>query len=243
MNDTKVKAQHIANANRICLKCGKPNADQPYGVTIRSRGDRNPKTKKIGWHSRGMHKQCAEAWIERIRITPANMHEVPEITLAFKEYEDSVARGYWEIENIQNEVSRRDEYLTLVTWMYYCHEYEALRKGTAPRPLDPKILSHWKSYITKDAYHAEPYSPTVQCRTLSEIEEVRRKLSENEKLLQSCKDGIAVLKHKNVLLQRRESELKAALFTVIEGGRQKSALGSTVNARAPYDGGDAPRGA
>jgi len=136
----------VESSKNVCYKCGAVNHGIPYTV---SPSGKHLKIRKLPIFKKGMHSECATAWIERVRVMPSSTHEVPEIAEAYREYEERVERGAREIEKIRSEVASCDEYLSSVVRHYHTRQIEALKTGEPSRPLDRKLLGCWKSWCAR----------------------------------------------------------------------------------------------
>lgn len=167
-DDDRTKA--FEKRARICMKCGDVLTGRAY---TGAHQERSLKVRMVSKDHRGMHKECAEAWVEQTRATPENSHLIPEVATAEARFRTAVELGSIQIERIQNEIRARDAELVHAIWTYHGKSSNSL-KGVPEREKKPLPPCPWDA--------------STACPGL--IEEVRGKISITRELLSVVADAL-----------------------------------------------------
>jgi hypothetical protein len=122
---------------KFCIKCGRINKGRPYSVTVSSR---RLEPRIIRWGNRGLHKECAFAWVERIRATPERWEEIPKVSSAHERYKRAQAKAaeiaaHFE-KVILKELEDSNQELSSAIWDYHQEQVRGLKGG--PPMLHPE---------------------------------------------------------------------------------------------------------
>lgn len=154
-DDSRTKA--FDDRMNFCVKCGKSIEGKKYTA---ERNGTKLKIRLTSYRCRGMHKDCAEAWIEREEVRPENAHLIPEIAGIEARYKTTLDHGNAQIDRIQEDLAKLDKELSHAIWTHYRKVQDKLRGKPEPKPRPSK------------PFKQDPAAPQVNSPEL--IEAVRR---------------------------------------------------------------------